>query len=73
MQEQVPVIQHIIEMKTDIAAIKAMLKPLASHETRLTGVESDVRTGKKVFGGMFSVLLLSIGTIGVWIKGVFSS
>lgn len=74
MEEQ-SVIDHIIEMKGDIASIKTTLdetlKPLVarvdSHETRLTATESDVRMWKRVFLSLWGVLVIA----GTWAVSFF--
>ncbi len=69
MQDQ-SVIDHIIEMKGDIASIKAMLKPLADHETRLGRVEGDVKTQKRIFGGLFSIILVTGAGVVTWLRSL---
>ncbi len=78
--EEKDVIGHIIDMKTDIASIKTTLEetvqPLVlrvgSQETRLGGVEGDVKTIKRVWGTLFSLLLVSMGVVTAWVKGLFN-
>lgn len=68
------IITHIIETREDIASIKAMLQPLIprveSHETRLGTVESDVKVAKRIFGGLFSILLIAWAGAITWLKGL---
>lgn len=68
MEDQ-SVIDHIIEMKGDIASIKAMLKPLADHERRLGRVESDVRIYKRIFTGLWLLLVAGVAATANWLKG----
>ena len=76
MNEQ-DIIKHIIHTREDIASIKAMLEPLAprteAHETRLGVVEGDVKTAKRIIGGLFSLLVAGVVAMGTWLKGVASS
>ena len=61
----------------DHISIKTMLTPLVprveSYETRLAATQSDVKTIKRYGGTLFSLLLVSIGIVTAWVKGVFSS
>ena len=72
MEDQ-SVIDHIIEMKGDIASIKTMLEPLAprvdSHETRLAATENDVKAWKRAFLGLWALAVVA-GTWAIgWFKG----
>ena len=73
------IFDHIVQTSADIASIKTtiddVVKPLAvrveDHETRIGATEGDVKTGKKVFGGLFSAMLVFMAVIGSWVKGLF--
>ena len=75
--EEKDVIGHIIDMKEDIASIKTTLEetvqPLVlrvnSQETRLGGVESDVKTYKRIWSGLFSMMLVAGAATANWLKG----
>jgi len=70
------VIAHIIQTREDIASIKTMLTPLIprmdSHEARIGVTESDVKTIKRVWSSLFSLLLVSMGVATAWVKGLFN-
>ncbi len=67
------VIAHIIQTREDIASIKALLEPLVprveSHETRLGMVEGDVKTAKRIFGGLWLLLVAGVGATAAWLRG----
>ncbi len=78
--EDKDVFDYIVQSTADIASIKTTLdetlKPLVlqvnDHETRLAATQNDVRTIKRVWSSLFSVLLVSMGIVTAWVKGLFN-
>lgn len=75
--EEKDVIGHIIDMKADIASIKTTLEetvqPLVlrvdSQQGRLGRVESDVKSIRRIFGGLWLLVVAGIGAVATWLRG----
>ena len=78
--EEKDVFDYIVQSTANIASIKTTLdetlKPLVSkvdsHETRIGATEGDVKTIKRVWSTLFSLLLVSMGIVTAWVKGLFN-
>ena len=75
MNEQ-QIYEHIVSTSADIASIKTTLeetlKPLVNRvdtqETRLAATESDVRVWKRVFTGLWLLLVAGVAAVANWWK-----
>lgn len=75
MEEQ-RIIDHIIGLKQDVGSLNAKvdnmydeIKLIRRYEKRLGRVESEVRNAKRLFSGLFSILLVAGATAVSWLKG----
>ncbi len=62
--------KQLSDIREDIGELKAHALQQATHEKRLARVEGDVRTTRRIFSGLFSILLLAIGGVITWLKGL---
>lgn len=75
MNEQ-RIIDYIVSSNADIASIKTTLqetlRPLVTkvdvNETRLGTVESDVKTWRKVFTGLWLLLVAGVAAVANWLR-----
>lgn len=68
--------KQLSDIREDIGVLKThaeqqavLIDRVDSHQTRLGAVESDVRVWKRVFGGLFSMILVAGAATANWLKG----